>query len=49
MKIVTHSIVYKLHKDNSPVVIECYSEEEQNEMLIKIVKEGYKNALIQSK
>ena len=44
MKKVTHCIVYRLHKDNSPVVIECCSEEEQKNMLIKTVKEGYKNA-----
>ncbi len=40
----THCIVYRLHKDNSPVVIPCYSEKEQDEMLIKAKKEGYKNA-----
>lgn len=40
----THCIVYRLHKDNSPTVIPCYSEQEQEEMLVKIKKEGYKNA-----
>lgn len=44
MKKVTHCIVYRLHKDNSPVVIQCYSEKEQDEMLIKTLNEGYKNA-----
>lgn len=44
MEKVTHCIVYKLHKDNSPVVIDFCSEKEQEEGLIKIVKEGYKNA-----
>lgn len=36
--------MYKLHKDNSPVVINCYSEEEQFEQLHNIVEQGYKNA-----
>ncbi len=44
MKKVTHCIVYKLHKDNSPTVIDCYSEKEQDEQLSKIKKDGYKNA-----
>ncbi len=44
MKEVTHCIVYRLHKDNSPTVIDCYSEEEQNKELIAIKKEGYRNA-----
>jgi hypothetical protein len=44
MKKVTHCIVYKLHKDNSPTVIDCSSEKEQDEQLSKIIKEGYKNA-----
>jgi len=44
MKKVTHCIVYRLHKDNSPTVIDCYSEEEQNKELSKMQKEGYKNA-----
>jgi hypothetical protein len=44
MKKVTHCIVYRLHKDKSPTVIDCYSEKEQNEQLSKIIKEGYKNA-----
>lgn len=44
MKIVTHCIVYRLHKNNSPTVIDCSSEKEQDEQLSKITKEGYKNA-----
>jgi len=44
MKKVTHCIVYRLHKDNSPTVIDCSSEKEQGEQLSKIIKEGYKNA-----
>jgi hypothetical protein len=44
MKKVTHCIVYRLHKDNSPTVIDCSSEKEQDEQLSKIIKEGYKNA-----
>lgn len=44
MKKVTHCIVYRLHKDNSPTVINCYSEKEQDEMLNKTVDGGYKNA-----
>ena len=44
MKKVTNCIVYKLHKDNSPTVIDCSSEKEQNEQLAKIIKEGYNNA-----
>ena len=29
----THCVVYRLHKDKSPVVINCYSEIEQSEVL----------------
>ena len=44
MKKATHCVVYKLHKDNSPTVIDCYSEKEQDLQLSKIIKEGYPNA-----
>ncbi|MGK0446557.1 MAG: hypothetical protein ACJA2M_000326 [Polaribacter sp.] len=44
MKKITHCIVYKLHKNNSPTVIDCSSEKRQDEQLFKIIKEGYKNA-----
>jgi len=44
MKTVTHCIVYKLHKDNSPVVIDCYSKQDQDQKLTEIVNEGYENA-----
>jgi len=44
MKKVTHCVIYRLHKDGSPTVINCYSEDEQNNELYKIIKEGYKNA-----
>jgi len=44
MKKVTHCVVYNLHKDNSPTVINCYSEKEQSEMLTKTEKEGYGKA-----
>jgi hypothetical protein len=40
----TYCIVYRLHKDNSPTVINCSTEKEQDDMLIKIKKDGYKNA-----
>ena len=29
----THCVVYRLHKDNSPVVIDCYSEIELSVVL----------------
>jgi hypothetical protein len=41
--IPTHSIVYRLHKDNSPVVVDYYSEEEQREQLA-IISKDYKHA-----
>lgn len=44
MKEPTHCVVYRLHKDNSPTVINCYSEDEQNRELSKIMKEGYLKA-----
>jgi hypothetical protein len=44
VKKVTHCVVYRSHKGNSPTVIDCYSEDEQNKELSKIQKEGYKNA-----
>jgi len=44
MKKETHCVVYRLHKDNSPTVIPCYSEKEQTEVLNKTKKEGYKKA-----
>lgn len=44
MKTPTHCIGYKLHKDNSRTVIDCYSEKEQEEQYNKIIKEGYTNA-----
>jgi hypothetical protein len=44
MKEATHCVVYKLHKDNSPTVIDCYSEKNQDLQLSKIIKEGYSNA-----
>ena len=44
MKKVTHCIVYKLHKDNSPTVIDCHSKKEQDVQLSKIINEGYPNA-----
>lgn len=44
MKAGTHYVVYRLHKDNSPTIIPCYSEQEQEEVLTKTKKEGYKNA-----
>ena len=44
MKTPTHCIGYKLHKNSSRTVINCYSEKEQEEQYNKIVKEGYINA-----
>ena len=44
MEKTSHCIVYRLHKDKSPTVINCFSEKEQDEQLSKIIKEGYKNA-----
>ena len=40
----THTVVYRLHKNNSPVVTNCYSEIEQTEVLQKCIKDGYKKA-----
>ena len=39
-----YCILYRLHKDNSPVGVICDSEEEQTKELSKLKKEGYKNA-----
>lgn len=42
MKTPTHYIGYRLHKDNSPVVVNCHSEQEQTEQFNQLKKEGYK-------
>ena len=44
MKEATHCVVYKLHKNNSPVVINCYSEQEQKIKLYELHNQGYENA-----
>ena len=44
MKAITHCIGYKLHKNSSRTVIDCYSEKEQDEKLKKVIAEGYPNA-----
>ena len=44
MKTITHCIGYKLHKNSSRTVINCYSEQEQEEKLKETIKNGYKNA-----
>lgn len=43
MKVITHCVVYKLRTDGTPIVINCYSEEEQGKKLLEVFRDGYKD------